>query len=313
MDFGRITDPNAWKQAMAGLLRRGGEVTDYIATAPEKAGEAILQGHERNKALQAQAFANPDRPFQVTNQQAMGELGDRMLAGPLSVAPVGMIAYHGTPHLIKDKFDISKVGTGEGAQAYGHGMYFAENPAIAESYKKSTSFTKYKDKATGEIVDVTTLPKEKLADLSKNYTEYTGNLYKVDIPDEQIPKMLDWDKPLNQQPKDVQDALAKYDPDLYSPKGADYDSAELGQHIYQRLIQNNVQKFGHGGNQKRASEDLNALGIKGIRYYDEGSRKAGGTSNFVVFDPSDVKILEQNSQPLSRKELLQDQIDKLTN
>jgi len=313
MDFGRITDPNAWKQAMAGLLRRGGEVTDYIATAPEKAGEVILQGHERNKALQAQAFANPDRPFQVTNQQAMGELGDRMLAGPLSVAPVGMIAYHGTPHLIKDKFDISKVGTGEGAQAYGHGMYFAENPAIAESYKKSTSFTKYKDKATGEIVDVTTLPKEKLADLSKNYTEYTGNLYKVDIPDEQIPKMLDWDKPLNQQPKDVQDALAKYDPDLYSPKGADYDSAELGQHIYQRLIQNNVQKFGHGGNQKRASEDLNALGIKGIRYYDEGSRKAGGTSNFVVFDPSDVKILEQNSQPLSRKELLQDQIDKLTN
>ena len=90
MDFGRITDPNAWKQAMAGLLRRGGEVTDYIATAPEKAGEAILQGHERNKALQAQAFANPDRPFQVTNQEAMGELGDRMLAGPLSVAPVGM-------------------------------------------------------------------------------------------------------------------------------------------------------------------------------------------------------------------------------
>lgn len=91
MDFGRITDPNAWKQAMARLLRRGGEVTDYVATAPEKAGQAIVEGHEKNKALQAQAFANPNRPFQVTDANAMSQLGDRMLAGPLSVAPVGMM------------------------------------------------------------------------------------------------------------------------------------------------------------------------------------------------------------------------------
>jgi hypothetical protein len=90
MDLGRLTNPEAYKKALAGLLRKGGEVTDFIATAPEKAGQAILEGHEKNKALQAQAFANPNRPFQVTNQQAMGELGDRMLAGPLSVAPVGM-------------------------------------------------------------------------------------------------------------------------------------------------------------------------------------------------------------------------------
>ena len=90
MDFSRLTDPDAYKQALAGLLRRGGEVTDYIATAPEKAGQAIIEGHERNKALQAQAFANPNRPFQVTDANAMSQLGDRMLGGPLSVAPVGM-------------------------------------------------------------------------------------------------------------------------------------------------------------------------------------------------------------------------------
>lgn len=91
MDFSRLTDPDAYKQALAGLLRRGGEVTDYIATAPEKAGQTIIEGHERNKALQAQAFANPNRPFQVTDANAMSQLGDRMLAGPLSVAPVGMM------------------------------------------------------------------------------------------------------------------------------------------------------------------------------------------------------------------------------
>lgn len=45
-----------------------------------------------------------------------------------------LIAYHGTPHTF-DKFDISKVGTGEGAQAYGHGIYFAEAPGVARGYQ----------------------------------------------------------------------------------------------------------------------------------------------------------------------------------
>jgi hypothetical protein len=41
--------------------------------------------------------------------------------------------FHGSPHLF-NKFSLGKVGTGEGAQAYGHGLYFADNPAIAKSY-----------------------------------------------------------------------------------------------------------------------------------------------------------------------------------
>ena len=55
---------------------------------------------------------------------------------------------------------------------------------------------------------------------------------------------------------------------------------------------------------------MNELGIKGIRYLDAGSRGQGGTSNFVVFDPKEVKILEKNGQP-TRKELIEEQINKL--
>src|SRR5688572_28410905 len=47
-------------------------------------------------------------------------------------------AYHGSPHDF-DKFSLSKIGTGEGARAYGHGLYFAENPKVAEEYKKVLS------------------------------------------------------------------------------------------------------------------------------------------------------------------------------
>lgn len=43
-------------------------------------------------------------------------------------------AYHGSPHDF-DRFDASKIGTGEGAQTYGHGLYFAENPKVAQEYR----------------------------------------------------------------------------------------------------------------------------------------------------------------------------------
>ncbi len=47
-----------------------------------------------------------------------------------------LVAWHGTPHTIKE-FSLEHVGSGEGAQGYGHGLYFAENVAVANSYKES--------------------------------------------------------------------------------------------------------------------------------------------------------------------------------
>jgi hypothetical protein len=44
-------------------------------------------------------------------------------------------AYHGSPHSFR-RFDASKIGTGEGAQAYGHGLYFAGNEAVADVYRQ---------------------------------------------------------------------------------------------------------------------------------------------------------------------------------
>lgn len=44
-------------------------------------------------------------------------------------------AFHGSPHDF-DRFDLSKIGTGEGAQAFGYGLYFASKRGIAEHYKE---------------------------------------------------------------------------------------------------------------------------------------------------------------------------------
>ena len=53
---------------------------------------------------------------------------------PLAVKPFGITAYHGSPYSF-DRFDMSKIGAGEGVQAYGHGLYFAENENVAQGYR----------------------------------------------------------------------------------------------------------------------------------------------------------------------------------
>ena len=45
-----------------------------------------------------------------------------------------IIAWHGSPHKF-DKFSMDNIGTGEGAQAYGHGLYFADTEDTARSYR----------------------------------------------------------------------------------------------------------------------------------------------------------------------------------
>jgi hypothetical protein len=45
-------------------------------------------------------------------------------------------------------------------------------------------------------------------------------------------------------------------------------------------------------NKKSASDFLEAKGLKGIKFLDQGSRTAGeGTSNYIVFNPDDLEIL----------------------
>jgi hypothetical protein len=47
----------------------------------------------------------------------------------------------GTPHTF-DKYEISKVGTGEGTQWFGWGLYFTDNDGIAQYYAKTIGNSK---------------------------------------------------------------------------------------------------------------------------------------------------------------------------
>lgn len=284
---------------------------------------------------------------------------------------LGRTAYHGTPHIF-DKFDVSKVGTGQGAQSYGHGIYFAENPTVAKEYQRQLSGWQPGtqsvinrsggdlDNAINEVqrkikhyqglLESGNVPKEKaqsLLDININQLndlksmklgalENKGYLYTVDIPDEQIPKMLNWDKSIGQQSPEVKKAIESTKKELTENNIADLggDTSILyGDDV-------SVEEFLNTWSALKGADDageklLNKYGIPGVKYLDQGSRNTfkaqltykgqpysdvvafqsknnlddyikeskekgfgvniieDGTSNYVIFDPTNLKILER--------------------
>ena len=277
--------------------------------------------------------------------------------------------YHGSPHKF-EKFDSSKIGTGEGSQAYGHGLYLAESPAVAKEYKEKLSSTggakRLLGNASGDVDEAISEAKRKIGhyqdlianggggamDRAKSFLqlseknlsdlnaikqglpENTGALYKVDLPDEQIAKMLDFDKPLSQQ-KNILEALTPENMGLTLRPSVDggfmaylADGKPIGlqvkgvtPEVFRERWINRLKEMGdlEGGAGRAVgylggtvpgdlpplvAKALRQAGIPGIRYLDADSRAAGkGTSNFVVFPGEEdaLTILERNQQPIKKE------------
>jgi hypothetical protein len=113
-----------------------GLITDPVGTA--KGAYEAVRGIVRDPKVLAQALAETGRKA-MSGPLGAGEVIGEMI-GPMRGKPVmaELDVYHGSPHVF-DEFDASKIGTGEGAQAYGHGIYLAENPEVARGYKKDLS------------------------------------------------------------------------------------------------------------------------------------------------------------------------------
>ena len=314
-----------------------GTIGRAIVTQPIQTGKAIVQG-EIDRAQEA-----------TTSPRAAGEYAGsfidpmRIAAALRRTAPVlELDVYHGTPHRFPateanplGEFDASKIGTGEGAQAYGHGVYLAESPDIAKHYQTQLgkfydqmqtpegamsleeAVTKYHPdgKAAAKVLstfrtktDVDTFNKvindEILPEIRAKYPQsewdkfapQQGTLYKADLPDEIIDRMLDWDKPLSEQSAAVREALMPLVKDAMKKRGTPDYALEYSAN---RAIGGDIVKdllVGNGVTRAEVSRRLQQAGIPGIRYLDAGSRDGGsGTRNFVVFpgEEKKVRILER--------------------
>ena len=225
------------------------------------------------------------------------------LTGPgLHLLPASIRAYHGTPHEIdpREGFRTSKIGTGEGSQVYGWGLYFARAKAVAADYAKKlgatawklvaeypsvTAEAAYKAKGTlgykgskllakreieSELRDGIITPEVAAEALYLIDTAEGGggNLYTVELlPDED--EFLDWDKPLSEQSEKVKAALMQ----TYIRRTMPLDENGVpkafapnpaGEKLYAFVGGIHGEEFG--------SKFLRDAGIPGIRYLDQSSR-----------------------------------------
>jgi hypothetical protein len=337
-------DPNAKTRLSKSLTgyQMLGDKTDYgavkqgIATGQQMIAEPIKAAYNNAKAGLSDPKVLAQYIRKGINVDALTKASDWRMAGidamtgssdlPKDVQRAGveagmniamnapaMTVWHGSPHKF-DKFDMSKIGTGTNAQAYGHGLYFAESPDTANLYKVMKTDApdqafklKYQigsAQARGDSEAVARLQKS-LEDLNASQ----GALYKSDIPDEAVARFLDWDKPLSQQAPEVQAALNglpriqeaanAYQNSMgkgLSPEGLERMRQMLGDPM-QKISGSAAYKALTEGESSNAAAQLKELGIPGIRYLDGGSRGTGaGTSNFVLFDDQLPRILEVNGQ-----------------
>ena len=146
-----------------------------------------------------QKSSTTSRPTQSGNSQAVGQMTSNTAFDTISIKDIlngvkdgkGVLyvdnngngnyytqtynqsAWHGSPHDF-DEFDLGAIGTGEGNQAHGWGLYFAKKKSVSRNYQKV---------------------------LSKRLGTTNPKLFKVEIPDEKT--MLDEDKYFKEQNKDI--------------------------------------------------------------------------------------------------------------
>jgi len=136
-----------------------------------------------------------------------------------------------------------------------------------------------------------------LIDVKEIYKK-SGNLYKVDLPDEKIAAMLDFDKPMAEQ-RNLIEKMRKALIGEGSPL-SNVQQFELNDFLSDKVRMRNLSPQSIVDlNNPKIVKRLSEAGIPGIKYLDQFSREAGqGTRNFVTFPGSEksMTILERNAE-----------------
>lgn len=220
-----------------------------------------------------------------------------------------------------DRPSLEAIGSGEGAQAHGWGLYYALNKDVAERYRESFVITN--DNTTPEGLATQSYyvfdknKSEAIKSLDEYYNTYKKDLYKkalellksddfnplqgqvheVDIPEN--PYLLDEQKPFSEQSDIVKNAIKKLNNEDVNDI---LDDDTTGEDIYGELVnyfskqvEGNDLKSKTDNAQKLASQALEKVGIKGITYDGKQDGRC-----FVIFNPDDVKVIQKFYQGSSR-------------
>jgi hypothetical protein len=149
-----VAGPLDWLQQMLG----GGDPEAEGAAQASMAMQPNVLGYAQNvlsgKYAREGVFGQP-RPYDPALPYRQNVPDTRASLEPatdiaMGIGPGAIRAFHGSPHSFLPepgyplgRFDSSKIGTGEGAQAYSHGLYFGGVEPVAENYLGPAAGWKY--------------------------------------------------------------------------------------------------------------------------------------------------------------------------
>lgn len=137
--------------------------------------------------------------------------------------------------------------------------------------------------------------------------KYNGNLYEVDIPEDNGSNYLDWDAPLTDKQKNTiikELRRLKIDFDDFKKRGFSFDGS-FGGNAYDFLMYalRRTKKWKDVDASRAVSKFLSSIGYTGIKY--KAGRNFGGAeegdTNYVIFKPEDMTITEHTKFSLKSK------------
>lgn len=240
-------------------------------------------------------------------------------------------AWHGSPHVF-DAFDLGAIGTGEGSQAHGWGLYFAKNREVSENYRSVLAGAPKTVTIDGESYHT-----EKAAVVGSRGERFEfgtrihrvvqminqyGSVSRTAKEMTSIANNEEFSEKNRNVARDVlaflkeKEVKAEQDGTLLAVDVPENDvlldenktldkQPETVQKALKALgVGEDATKLGQSmywklasrlGSEKAASEALNAHGVKGIRY--DGAKDG---ECFVVFDDKAVKVIERYNQEANR-------------
>lgn len=183
-------------------------------------------------------------------------------------------AYHGSAALFTN-FDTKFMGSGEGAQQYGWGVYITDSEDTAEYYSQEAM---------------------------NNNGANIGYKYQVQIPDDNGRNYIDWE---NCDIRVIGNALLPYIVNAFKAYYPNYPQNKLTEFAQSTLfdgVGNSLRAMfnnfmAEGIDAKYISQSLAQCGYTGFKVpkdFIHGGTGAQNGYNYVIFNPNDVKIISTN-------------------
>lgn len=263
--------------------------------------------------------------YAIINKDAIASMADNA-AAPRAFS---QSAFHGSPHKF-DRFSTDALGTGEGAQSFGWGLYFASERAVADFYRRTLSVGNLPEQPTyegktlrqwndqvksgppadyntrlmfraldavgenhGVGAAISALEREIRKEIDADTVEFLrANLDKFKSPE--FGRLYEVEIPDDGNYLRWDESIENQPDAVKAALAGAYEDADpvSGDYDANKLGVSVYHRLAaiHGAD-KAASLALRDAGIAGIKYKDGTSRgTSGSTYNYVVFDDSAVSI-----------------------